>query len=53
MENYNDESAKQKVIDALGHFEAALDEMKKGVVQLRETVARDWPESASKVEAAK
>lgn len=53
MQNYNDESAKQKVIDALGQFEVALEEMKKGVVQLREAVERDWHGPAPKLEAVK
>lgn len=50
MQKYNDESAKQKILDALHHFEVALAEIGKGVVQLREAVERDWP-SAPSVEA--
>lgn len=47
MQNYNDEPTKQKVIEALRQFEAALLEMGKGVVQLRETVERDWAAAPS------
>lgn len=48
MPNYTEESPKEKALEALAAFAVALDEMKKGVEQLREHVEREFP--AGKVE---
>lgn len=53
VQKYNDESAKQKVLESLHQFEVALAEMGKGVAQLREAVERDWTPAASNGEGVK